>query len=70
MGGSNARAAVDSRVHDMGQKKWYVTDMGKVYGPMSWYDIKSMADKAQVSPFAQIREETWPQWAPLHGIVV
>ncbi|UCG69513.1 MAG: hypothetical protein JSV09_00370 [Thermoplasmata archaeon] len=45
--------------------KWYVADMGRIIGPMPWKDVKSMADKAQVTPYAQIREESWKQWAPI-----
>jgi hypothetical protein len=45
--------------------KWYLNDMGKIYGPMSWYEIKGMADRAQVTPYAQIRQENWPQWMPI-----
>ena len=56
----------DSQASDFGSgKKWYVSDMGRIYGPMSWHDVASMVDRAQVTPFAGIRQETWPQWAPI-----
>lgn len=45
--------------------KWYLSDMGRIYGPVSWLEIKGLADKAKITPFAQIREESWPQWMPI-----
>jgi hypothetical protein len=45
--------------------RWYVNDQGRVFGPMPWAEIKRLADRSQITPFAQIWEESWPQWMPI-----
>ena len=45
--------------------KWYINQDCKVYGPMTWNKLKAKAKSAQVTPFAQIKEENWPRWVPI-----
>jgi hypothetical protein len=52
-------------VPGIGEGTWYVSDMGQMYGPMSWYDVKKLGDSAAISPYAFVREEKWVQWAPI-----
>ena len=44
---------------------WYLNDMGKLVGPITWGQIVVMAEKAQITPYAQIRNADWQQWAPI-----
>jgi hypothetical protein len=64
MAGPNLQPKV-TQIPNIEQGKWYVADMGRILGPMPWNHIKIMAEKAQVTPYAQIREEGWQQWAPI-----
>ncbi len=49
----------------MTQGKWYINDECKVFGPMSWKQVKAKVDSARVTPHAQIKEETWPTWVSI-----
>jgi hypothetical protein len=49
------------------ERRWYVKDIGQAYGPISWYEVKHMIDNGKVTPFARVREETWPNWEPIAG---
>ena len=53
------------QIPGVGEGRWYVSDMGMMYGPLSWYDVKKMGDSARVSPYAFVKEENWTQWAPI-----
>ena len=44
---------------------WYINDMGKLVGPITWSQVMAMAEKAQITPYAQIRNADWEQWAPI-----
>jgi hypothetical protein len=53
------------QIPNVGEGRWYVSDMGRTYGPLSWYLVQELSDSARVSPWAQIREESWHQWVPI-----
>lgn len=53
------------QIPNAGGGRWFVSDGNRTFGPLSWYQVQEMADSAHVSPWAQIREESWPQWVPI-----
>lgn len=53
------------QIPNVGEGRWFVSDGNRNFGPISWNQVKDMADSAHVTPWAQIREESWPQWAPI-----
>ena len=53
------------QIPNVGEGIWFLSDGNRTFGPLSWYQVKDMADSAYVTPWAQIREVSWPQWAPI-----
>jgi hypothetical protein len=48
-----------------GEGTWFVSDGGRVFGPISWNEVKRMGESGTISPYAFVREENWSQWAPI-----
>jgi hypothetical protein len=53
------------QIPNVGEGIWFLSDRDRTFGPLSWFQVKDMADSAYVTPWAQIREVSWPQWAPI-----
>ena len=55
----------------IGGGKWYLNQDCKIYGPMSWYRLKSKANQAEISPNAQPgRIDRTPESVPRIGFVL
>jgi len=44
---------------------WFLNDKGQVLGPIAWSQIMEMAVKAQITPYAQLRNADWEHWVPI-----
>lgn len=59
---------VEQHTSEDSEKIWYVKDFRHVYSSLSWKEIQFMYNKGKISPFAKVRQETWPKWVSLASI--
>jgi len=47
------------------KEKWYLSEVGRIYGPMSYDELAELTNRAMVSRFAYVMREGNTQWIPI-----
>lgn len=48
-----------------GERCWRIIDGKNIYGPIPWLEVRELVENGELTRWAYVKKETWPNWVPI-----